>query len=222
VNRRRLGRFYDRLTAEERFRLVIAASGRDDLAEEELLFRTCPRCRYEAPDARFHDRFMYAERVVVATLLELVPILTRRDLLRELRPAIEFYNSWALDEAAYAAHLVLPEDHEDEPLERILEGGARPRERLRSLLDRLDASLETEAASLARGFGEFARDELGVEPLDLIVAFAAPLAPTFEELLDAAPVPERVIAFRQMLTATSRRYLGLQPEPSFPGETPAP
>jgi len=55
-----LVRHYDRLGAEERFRLIAAAGARGDEAEQDLLYRAAPRitlsCSHHTPWAEAFDR----------------------------------------------------------------------------------------------------------------------------------------------------------------------
>lgn len=60
-----LRRFDDVLTADERFRLALAAMARDDDAEVERLHKTCPRLVYTMTDADFTDRFQGSRVVAV-------------------------------------------------------------------------------------------------------------------------------------------------------------
>jgi hypothetical protein len=52
-----LRKYDDVLTADERFRLALAAMARDDDTEIEHLFKTCPRYTYTMTDIDFADRF---------------------------------------------------------------------------------------------------------------------------------------------------------------------
>ena len=50
-------RYYDKLTAEERFRLDVLAKARGDEQESELLQRTCQRATYTMKHPGFTDRW---------------------------------------------------------------------------------------------------------------------------------------------------------------------
>jgi hypothetical protein len=52
-----LGRLYDRLTPEERFRLDVLALARGDEEESERLTATCPRRAYTMNDWEFVGRW---------------------------------------------------------------------------------------------------------------------------------------------------------------------
>jgi hypothetical protein len=51
-----LGKLYDRLTPEERFRLDVLAKARGDKAESEHLTRTCPKRSYTMNEVAFSGR----------------------------------------------------------------------------------------------------------------------------------------------------------------------
>ena len=50
-------RYNDRLSPDERFRLALAALGREDEAEVILLHRTCPTAAYTMPDHAFSGQW---------------------------------------------------------------------------------------------------------------------------------------------------------------------
>ncbi len=52
-----LHRYNDRLSPNERFRLALAALGREDEAEVVLLHRTCPTAAYTMPDHAFSGQW---------------------------------------------------------------------------------------------------------------------------------------------------------------------
>lgn len=66
---RALRKDYDKLTAHERFRLVLAACERDDLGEVEALARACPRKLYEDMDYQYTERMRVLWTVVDSYLL---------------------------------------------------------------------------------------------------------------------------------------------------------
>jgi hypothetical protein len=65
------GIIYDKLTAEERFRLVLEAKARDDTTEVERLKRTCPTKTYSMSDAAYGDRYEFSELLVLIVALDL-------------------------------------------------------------------------------------------------------------------------------------------------------
>ena len=65
-----LGKLYDRLTPEERFRLGVLAMARGDLEESELLTRTCPRHNYIMNGLGFAGRWQAAKEPPTQGVLE--------------------------------------------------------------------------------------------------------------------------------------------------------
>ena len=75
-----LSRHYDKLTAEERFRLVLEAKARDDTAELERLKRTCPTKTYSMSDAAYGDRYEWSELLVLVVALDLTQYLAKLEV----------------------------------------------------------------------------------------------------------------------------------------------
>ena len=67
-----MGRLYDRLTPEERFRLVVLALARGDEEESERLTATCPRRDYTMYDWAFVGRWEAAWELAVLAHLDVV------------------------------------------------------------------------------------------------------------------------------------------------------
>jgi hypothetical protein len=82
MNAKALARHYDRLTPEERFRLLLAAGARGDRAEQDRLVRAARTATYSTSD---HAPFARAfEEVVTLTYIELVEEAARyRDALAQ-------------------------------------------------------------------------------------------------------------------------------------------
>lgn len=57
MKRKPLHQYNDRLSPDERFRLALAAFGREDEAEVVLLHRTCPTGAYTMPDHAFSGQW---------------------------------------------------------------------------------------------------------------------------------------------------------------------
>jgi hypothetical protein len=74
-----LGRLYDRLTPEERFRLDVLALARADEEESERLTATCPRRDYTMYDWEFVGRW---EAVRELTMLAYVDVARRLDKIK--------------------------------------------------------------------------------------------------------------------------------------------
>ena len=153
----RLSRHYDRLEALERFRLIIAAQARNDEVELERLASSCPRGRYECPEAAVHDRLELAQEFVLALLVELGPPAAKLELLGGVRSAAEFFFEQAAEEAAFAASAASAPSLPDEVTEAVSEAAREPGERLLAALAEFEALLASEAAAVAHGFAGFCR-----------------------------------------------------------------
>ena len=65
-NKNGLGKLYDRLTPEERFRLDVEAMARGDEEESELLTRTCQRETYTMNHRGYTGRWTGANSLLPA------------------------------------------------------------------------------------------------------------------------------------------------------------
>src|SRR5829696_7055300 len=86
-----LGRLYDRLTPEERFRLDVLAMARGDEEESERLTATCPRRNYTMYDWGFVGRWAAARELAVLAHLDVVRPLDKANTIgaiRELCPQL--------------------------------------------------------------------------------------------------------------------------------------
>jgi len=75
-----LGRLYDRLTPEERFRLDVLAMARGDEEESERLTATCPRRDYTMYDWAFVGRWEAARDL---SMLAYVDVVRRLDKIKD-------------------------------------------------------------------------------------------------------------------------------------------
>ena len=194
---------------------MIAANGRDDRAELDRLYRSCAKRQYVELDAGFVDRMTIAEEIVIATTFDLGATLSRLELLRGMRPLFEAIRHIATDQAAAAAYSAAPAGCRDRVLDAILdtpETEATAATHMEKVSDRAEAELELEAAAIAHGLAGLARDELQVDPIDLIRSFAPPFLGSVQDLLEA-PVPDRALDYERFYIGIWRWRLGLQPDP---------
>src|SRR5215207_2371179 len=80
-----LGKLYDRLTPEERFRLDVLAMARGDKAESERLTNTCPRRNYIMNDWGFVGRWEAARVLAMLTYMDLAKCLDKIQMIEALR-----------------------------------------------------------------------------------------------------------------------------------------
>ncbi len=83
-----LGKLYDRLTPEERFRLDVEATARGDERESEKLVGSCPRKAYTALDYGFSGRWLASGEVTHALCLDLCQHLCRLQMLDALTASL--------------------------------------------------------------------------------------------------------------------------------------
>jgi len=102
---------YDRLTAEERFRLVVEACAREDERETERLTNTCPRKTYEMNDLAFVGRLIASQLLSSYVCAELVEVVGMLRTIEACREALETYQEAlfsslerVIEEAALSYH----------------------------------------------------------------------------------------------------------------------
>ena len=87
-----LGRLYDRLTPEERFRLDLEAMARGDVAESERLTRTCPRRTYVMNDWGFAGRWSLATELTLRVYARIAQLLERLHMVEAFRTLSPYSN----------------------------------------------------------------------------------------------------------------------------------
>jgi hypothetical protein len=102
---------YDRLTAQERFRLVVEAFAREDQREAERLSNTCPCKAYKMNDVDFSSRLRASDLIVSHVYAELVEVLSTLRAIEAYREAVDTYEELlfaslerATEEAALSFH----------------------------------------------------------------------------------------------------------------------
>ena len=84
----KLGKLYDRLDPDERFRLVLEAAARGDEEEIERLRDTCPRAEYKASDIAYSDRISGSLKITMMLCQLLAPSLTELRMLAAFREVL--------------------------------------------------------------------------------------------------------------------------------------
>jgi hypothetical protein len=90
VNKNGLGKLYDRLTPEERFRLDVEAMARGDTEESERLVDTCPRYTYAMTDLAFSGRWQTTTEMVLVLCLDLTQHMSRLTMIDAIRETLPF------------------------------------------------------------------------------------------------------------------------------------
>jgi hypothetical protein len=107
VSKNGLHRHYDKLSAEERFRLDVLAMARGDDQESERLVRSCPRATYTTNDRAFTVRWTSCENIALRISLPLLQELGRLrvvDAMRVLAPYQGTLNENLAFDAYYKGH----------------------------------------------------------------------------------------------------------------------
>jgi hypothetical protein len=102
-----LHRHYDKLSAEERFRLDVLATARGDEQESERLVSSCPRATYTTNERGFTGRWTGAENITLRIAVPLMQELGRLrvvDAFRVLAPYQDTLNENLALDAYFKGH----------------------------------------------------------------------------------------------------------------------
>jgi hypothetical protein len=204
----KLERSYDRLTGDERFRLIIAALARGDEAEFTSLAETCPSFAYRMRDWECFGRFNASLHVVASLALDLAPrlhsirLLDTQDRLLELTFEMvkeQAIRSWMagfkLAGGDVKALEAFSDDTEAAPsdLERsFLEAGTGTEEIALCLRQHLSQVREEKLqaiASTVAGFDAFAKEAWGIDAAEVIKAHSGMLEDLSPYLKEIGEVP---------------------------------
>ena len=205
-----LGRLYDRLTPEERFRLDVLARAHGDGEEPERLTATCPRRGYTMNDWGFVGRWEAARELALLTYMDVARCLDKIKMIAAFRGLFPYLSTILqddVDSAYFDGHKAgsryiwnmcsktgeppgWEADEEeaernadpamDEDL-RKLTGGERYA-RLERKLEDMERDLVREALAAWLGFAGFCAQEMGLEAEKLLEAFARPYAERVRDL----------------------------------------
>jgi hypothetical protein len=221
-----LSKLYDTLTLAERVRLRLAAWARRDRLDCDRLDRACPMIQYDDYCARLDC----SEVLVLSTLVELLPLLAKLQMIAAYRPAMEYVADVADDSAAFgyfqgfaagwkaAGKRCNPPEIGDEALPRAPESIRRL---LTGVADDLARTFATKGRTPRDALAAFAEAELGVPLADLLGAWAPPalaILAMHAEALDAAePDPEALALYGDVLRLAWRRH-GLRDRTAEPDD----
>ena len=102
-----LHKHYDRLEAEERFRLNVLATAREDSRESERLVSSCPRFSYTMNDMGFVERWRSAIEITLRVYIPLGEQLAKLRMVDALRVFVPYSQTLLSDlalEAYYRGH----------------------------------------------------------------------------------------------------------------------
>jgi hypothetical protein len=88
-----LGRLYDRLSSEERFRLKVLALARGDEEESERLTATCPRRDYTMYDWGFVGRWEAARELTMLAYMDVAGRLEKIKMIGAFRGVFPYLST---------------------------------------------------------------------------------------------------------------------------------
>ncbi|MDP8951829.1 MAG: hypothetical protein M3N18_06280 [Actinomycetota bacterium] len=223
-----LHRHYDRLNADERFRLDVLAMARGDKQESERLVSSCPRFTYTMTDRAFAGRWLGAMDVTLRMYLDIATRLDRLKMIEAVRVVLPYHDTFAreamLDAFLEGHHAGArqawrqagrkgtasewPLDGLDEA--KVDELNRRRPSILSDILDGLERKETTDALTLWRGFEAFCDDRMGLDAAKILRVVLEPAAERIEELetaaerLDLEPDAELVEEIREGLAEAWR------------------
>jgi hypothetical protein len=207
-----LGKLYERLTPEERFRLDVLASARGDAEESELLTRTCQRETYTMNHRGYTGRWTGAYEITLRMYIALNNELAKLqmiDAFRELFPYSQTLSHNMIIEGYFCGHesgsryawgwagkdgeppgyeedIEESEQNADPATEADMDGLEATVEEylgfVPEVLDRLERSLASDALSLWKGFCAFCEECVGVEAQKVAAVVLEPVAGRIEDL----------------------------------------
>jgi hypothetical protein len=205
-----LGRLYDRLTPEERFRLDVLALARGDKEESERLTASCSRRDYTMNDWGFVGRWEAARELAMLAYVDVVRRLDKIDTIVAFRGLFPYLSTVWQDDV----HSAYFDGHEagsrhawnrsgkageppgwetdeeeaernadptiDEDLKKWTGDGRYAR--LEGKLEEMERELVREALTAWSGFAGFCAQEMGLEAEKVLQALAIPFAESVREL----------------------------------------
>src|SRR5215211_4978575 len=205
-----LGRLYDRLSPEERFRLDVLALARGDEEESEYLTATCPRRDYTMNDWGFVGRWEGARELAMLAYMDMARRLDKINTIGAFRDLISHLGTICEDDvhmAYFDGHMAgsrhawnrsgksgeppgweadedEAERNADPTIDKDLEKwkGEGIYVRFERKLEEMERELVREALTAWVGLGRFCVQEMGLEAEKLLEALARPFAEGVREL----------------------------------------
>jgi len=209
-----LGKLYDRLTPDERFRLDVLARG--DERESGRLLESCPRRSYTMTDVRFSWRWDAARVLTMVVLLDLTQHLSKLRMIDALRSGVLPYSTALVEYDAYLAYSDgrkagsrhawkragmkgeppgwEDEEEAEENADLAMEEGLQALEArveesanvIPELLGRLERKVAGEAFVVWQAFVRFCEEEIQLEPEKVLGAIFEPALENVRWLEDLA------------------------------------
>jgi len=205
-----LGRLYERLTPEERFRLDVLALARGDEEESERLTATCPRRGYTMNDWGFVGRWEAARELAMFAYMDVARCLDKINMIAAFRGMFPYLSTIWQDDVHWAyfdghkagsshawnrcgktgeppgweADEQEAERNADPTIDEDLQRwtGEGRYARLEGKLKVMERELVREALTAWLGFAGFCEQEIGLEAEKPLEALARPFAARVREL----------------------------------------
>jgi hypothetical protein len=205
-----LGRLYDRLTPEERFRLDVLALARGDEVESERLTATCPRRDYTMNDWGFVGRWEAARDLSMCAYVDVVRRLDKIEMIAAFRGLFPYLSTIWQDDVHWAyfdGHMAgsrhasnrsgkvgeppgweADEEEAERNADSAMYEDLRKRAgdgmyaRLEETLEEMERELVREALTAWLGFARFCAQEMGLEAEKLLEALGRPFAEGVRDL----------------------------------------
>ena len=199
MNDRSLFRQYGAIEPDERFRLAMRASARDDHEEWRRLVQSCPMKVYRATEDAFVERVEAARLLAAFVVGEVRPHFARAAAFRAGAEVGRRFLAIGA-EAGVEAVRSPPSEDERAELQTLVEDEAL----LADVFERVIAEDLAATAAPWHGFDELCREELGLDPLTVVAAtfgraFLDEHGGELEQLAGANADPEEVAAWRARL-----------------------
>jgi hypothetical protein len=211
-----LGKLYDRLTLEERFRLDVLAMARGDAEESELLTNTCPKRDYVMNDWGFVGRWEAARGLAMLTYTDLAKCWEKIQMIEAFRVAFPYLRTvweddtfWAYFDgheagSRHAWHKAGkkgdPPGYEEDEDERVEGMDPAPEEDvckwatkvaevekpITGALDKVKREMACQGLSVWKAFVAFCEEEMVLDASKLLSALALPIAERVRALEELA------------------------------------
>ena len=202
MRRNGLGKLYDRLTPEERFRLDVLAMARGDAEESQLLTNTCPKRDYVMNDWGFVGRWEAARELAMLAYMDFGKCLDKIHMIEAFRVALPYLRTvwqddtfWAYFDGHEAGSRHAwrragkegdPPGYEEDEDERVQGMDRAPEEDVRKwttkvaevdkpitgALDRVEREMARQGLSVWSAFVVFCEEEMALNASKLLCALA--------------------------------------------------
>lgn len=190
-------RVYPAITPDERFKLTMEAEARGDEEERKRLVKSCPKKDYRMNDAAFTNRIDAAEALTTAFVIDIAGLHGKLQMVK----AFAGFLPHLMDVTEQVAVTNMYDCYKEGWQQGFKEAGGKgkvskkrapsldkvlakmdgKRERYFRLLAGPEGDLQLQLQSTWDAFGQVCREDLGVEPGDLLNTFYSPALEWLED-----------------------------------------